>query len=350
MKKKNGFLEILRFLFAMMIFIHHSGFLASDGADYPFKTAGFFAVEFFFILTGALAMRHIEANRTKAEAFPMKYSVDYTVSKLMRVWPYAAIGIFLSYVFYFLTADYSRRILDVIFYRWNIIFELFFLPMTSVMDISLYTYLNTPLWYLSVLLIALPLVMYLALKFRDGFVNYFMFLIPLILHGYLINKFGSIGNWGEYTLFTYSGVIRGLADLMLGMCAYSLGMKAKELIADHKAVATAAEIILYAFAIYTFSSNVDGYTYEAAVIFLTAAVGISISGESFTSKIGGTVPMFLGSLSLPIYCFHWPVYSFVSHYMRRGYLIGVLVTFAICVVLSITINLIIEPKKGRNDG
>lgn len=350
LKKKNLFIELLRFLFCLMIFFHHSGFFASESMAYPFKNAGFFAVEFFFILTGAFAMKHVLEGAPEKGC--MIYSMDYTLKKLKRVWPYAALGILLSYVWYFIQADPSLSFKDRLFGRWNILYELTFLPMTGVMSVDLGSFLNTPLWYLSVVLIALPIVVFLAIKAKDLFYAYLAWIIPLLLHGFLINRYGSIGNWGTYTVFAYSGLIRGLSDLMLGCFVFYLSTLISGKVKLPKAVVTAAEICMYIFVIYTFNTDVDGYTYEFAIIMLALAMAISLSGVSYTSEMKGQVWLHLGKLSLPVYCLHWPVYRFVSYIAPSiAYWVGVFVTLAVCIVLSELLMLVINrlsKKKVEN--
>jgi len=346
MKKKNQFIEILRFIFCMMIVFHHSGFfVSSPETNFPFKSAGFFAVEFFFLLSGALAFKNIRSR--SEDSAPMKYSVSYTISKLKRVFPYAALGIVLSYIWFFLSCDPSMSLRDRLFGRWNILYELFFLPMSGVMNVGLESYLNTPLWYLSVLLIALPLVLWLMARFKDSFENYFSIIIPLLLHAYLINQYGSIGNWGTYTSFAYSGVIRGFADLMLGCFVFLLSQKIAECTKIKNWMLTIAEIAIYAFSVYTFSTNVDGYTYEFAILLMALGLSISLSGRSATANIKGYVFGHLGELSLPIYCLHWPVYRLVTLYFPNiDYSTGVIVVIATCVALSEIMMIFIKGLKA----
>ncbi|MCQ2499068.1 MAG: acyltransferase family protein [Lachnospiraceae bacterium] len=356
MKTKNHFIELLRFVFCMVIVFHHSGFLAAtQERNFPFKSAGFFAVEFFFILTGALAMKHIreangrenlkssdsneEAKTNKntnllAEA-PMKYSLVYTINKLKRVFPYAMCGIILSYIWYFISCDSGLGFKDKLLGGLNIVYELLFIPMTGVMKVGLESFMNAPLWYLSVILIALPLILYMAIRFKDSFDNYISIIVPLLLHAYLINLYGSIGNWGTYTTVAYSGVIRGLADLMLGCLAYNLSVKIAESNKISRAILTLFEIVMYAFSIYTFTTNVDGYVYEFAILILVVAIAISLSAKSMTANLKGYVFSHLGAISLPIYCLHWPVYRFITLYCPNiDYVTGVIVVIAVCVALS----------------
>ena len=362
MKAKNGFLEILRLVFCLMIFMHHSGFLAVEGAAYPFKAAGFYGVEFFFILTGALTMSHVKNKMThlsesgELKEFPMKYSARYTVSKLKKVFPYAFFGIILSYILAFISSEPQTGLKDRLFGGWNIIFEALFLPMTGIMNIDLNTFLNAPLWYLSVILMVLPLVMYLAVRYKDVFNNYLTWIVPLMLHGLLINKYGNIGLWGEFSFFTYVGVLRGLADILLGCFMMNLAVLIYEkahLLDEGKrkvltGILTVAEILLYLFAIHTFSSNVDGYTYEAACLLLALAVSISLSRMSLTAKIKGKFFEYAGSLALPIYCLHWPVYKYVAFYgSGLGYTGGVILTLAVCLVLSVLMKAILSGFKKK---
>lgn len=344
MKKKNLFIELLRFVFCLMIFFHHSGFFAAEGVRYPFKSAGFFAVEFFFIVTGAFAMKHVLEGAPEKGC--MLYSMDYTIKKLKRVWPYAALGIVLSYVWYFIQADPTLSIKDRIFGRWNIIFELAFLPMSGVMSVDLNSFLNTPLWYLSVILIALPIVVFLAIKAKDLFYAYLAWIIPLLLHGFLINKYGSVGNWGTYTGFAYTGLVRGLADLMLGCFVFYLSTVIAGRIKLPRIVFTIIEIVLYIFVIYTFNTDVDGYTYEFAIIMLALAVAISLSETSYTSEIKGKLWGHLGKLSLPVYCLHWPVYRFISLINPSiNYWAGVVIALVVCILLSEALMLLLNRIK-----
>lgn len=336
--QRNLFLELLRFIFAMMIFFHHSGFLVSGEENYPFKIAGSYAVEFFFFLSGAFCMKFVRQLRqtgVPAPSNPMKNSMKYTIGKLRKVFPYAAVGIALCYLWSFLQADPSLSFKDKLFGRWNIVYELFFVPVTGVMNIGLETFLNSPLWYLSVLLITLPIVMFLALRFSDVFDNYLCFILPLLIHGYLIASFGSIGNWGERCGLVYSCVLRGFADLLLGCLIYNVSVILSQKSKIPEWLFTIFEILLYLFAIYTFSSNVDGYAYEFAVIVLGLGMVISLSGKSWTKRIRGAVFEHLGALSLPIFCLHWPVYRFITLYCKGiSYWWGVALAFVGCVVIS----------------
>ena len=93
-KIKNGYIELCRFLFCVMIVIHHNAREFETGTILP---SGFVAVEFFFFISGAMAMKHVMGEK---EEIPqkMRYAVDYTLKKMKRIFPYAACGTVIAYI------------------------------------------------------------------------------------------------------------------------------------------------------------------------------------------------------------------------------------------------------------
>ena len=62
-KVKNGYIELCRFLFCVMIVIHHNAQDFETGTVFP---SGFVAVEFFFFISGAFSERY--------PRFPLRYA------------------------------------------------------------------------------------------------------------------------------------------------------------------------------------------------------------------------------------------------------------------------------------
>lgn len=341
--KKNNFLELMRFIFCMVIFLHHSGFVAG-GKSYIFQNAGYYAVEFFFILTGAFAYKstrkyvysHIDSEGSSIKDSAMKYSMKYTISKLKRIFPYALVGIILAYIWDFLYCSNILSLKDNFIRKWNIVLELTFIPMTGIMKAGLENYLNAPLWYLSVLLICLPVMVFIIIKYRDVYDNYLCIIGPFLLYGYLLHRYETIGTWGAYTGILYNGVIRGFADLLLGSFVFILSEKIDWSQKNgYRLLSTIIEIAGYVFAIYVFNSNLDGYASLFAILFMAFSVSITLSEQSYSYKLNTAALGHLGELSLPIYCFHWPVYRLVTYFIPNiNYYTGVAVVFVICLVMA----------------
>lgn len=340
MVKKNTYIELWRFVFCCIILNHHVGGIGTTRHLFP---AGFLAVEFFFILSGFFAMKHLKRSYDK-ECGMMEYSLKMTIQKMGRIFPYAAIGILIAYIWKIICYEAGTGIGDKILGVRNVFYELFFLPMTGIIRLDLTEYLNPPLWYLSALMIALPIVAYLAIRYTDAFEHYIVWFLPLMLHGFLLGTYG-LGDWGNPVAFTYSGVIRGFADLLLGCALYLIVDKINTVRwQDYmRLVFTMVEVLLILASVYMCTMRVDGYVYEIGVWLFVFSLAVTLSGVSYTANIDSKVFAYLGKLSLPMYCVHWPVYTIAeSCFAGFSYEQKMMYVFALCIIISIISVWIVE--------
>ena len=169
---RNNYIDLLRFLFCMIIFIHHSGHVTRGSVT--LLPSGGLVADAFFMLSGYYAIKHIsrvfmnKENKPGSEydkivGHPMGYSVRYTLNKLLKALPYVAFGTVIIYilelVIMFLT-DTPATMVDITSRIRDMIIEITYLPLTGIMGpIDPMKYRNTPMWFLSAMFIALPLVM-----------------------------------------------------------------------------------------------------------------------------------------------------------------------------------------------
>ncbi len=342
-KVKNGYIELCRFLFCMMIVLHHFEVDADTGSLLP---SGYLAVEFFFFLSGCFLMRHISAEKREIPE-KMRYAVGYTLEKLKRVFPYAACGILLCHIW---RAFCTRNTpLEMIRGLVNLPYELLFLPMTGVISVGPDRYLNQPLWYLSAMLITLPLVMYLGLKIPDVFRSYMVWILPLMIHGWMIMHLGSAGSWGGVTFLGYSGILRAFADLLMGCGIYLAAecLKKRKVKAAGKLLLTAVEILFLLGCFALAVPSPEPYNFEVAAGMLAVFLTITVSGVSYTSLVKGKFFEWLGKLSLPVYCVHSGVMPIVQEYAgdypypaKLGLILGISILLSVIMVYGI--------EKGRN--
>lgn len=147
MKKKNAFVELYRFLGAIVILGHHS-YILGDRVHF---IGGWVFVEFYFMLTGYFTAGHFEVVQLKDNG--VKVAVEYVKNKILRILPYAWSGILLGFCFYNLQPLTGiERMHGVLSLPTN----LMLLQGISISNHSVIY--NNPLWYIASIALFLPII------------------------------------------------------------------------------------------------------------------------------------------------------------------------------------------------
>lgn len=168
-KKRNGEIELLRFLFAVIVFSFHFEF-----ARFIFKS-GYLAVDFFFMLSGYFMMRHIESNSKHDSSMRSLYV--YIRSRFIRLFfSYFLVCLLTYFIRCFISKDISLRTL---FDKgiWE------FLMMQSFG----FGFTTTVLWYVSALLVSSFIIYFLYLCLNKKFLPIVLFL-ALVLLAFFVSK------------------------------------------------------------------------------------------------------------------------------------------------------------------
>ena len=344
---KNGFIELLRFMLCMIIFMHHSGHVnVNRPALLP---SGGLAADAFFILTGYYAIRHIcklhDSGNTPDK--PFFYSVKYTIKKLLRVFPYAAFGTIITYILECVIAvrtGTGLTLVDIISKCKTLVIELFFLPLTGLMSLDLLTYRNAPMWYLSAMLFALPILMWLAFRLGKIFKYVLVWLIPIAIQISFLYMYGGILPWQTFLGFINTGILRGLSSMLLGgaLCYLLKAVSGKYKATESYVIPTVMEILLYVVFLFLVIRGVTGVGEMITLYVVSVALAFSLSGMTYTSRIRGRIISLLGRLSMPIFCIHWGIYRWVGAFF--GYLdyrVAILMALILCLVTAYILMIII---------
>ncbi len=347
---KNSYIELIRFILCLIILVHHSGFVSADGTT--FFPSGGLAADAFFMITGYFTIRHLEKQQNVGE--PMAFSMKYTLKKMLRLLPFAATGVVIVYLYYIVKSPSDSTIMDYIINFQNLPFELTLLPMTGVINADLGVYRNAPLWFLSSMMIALPVIVYVAVRFKDVFKNYLVWFVPMFIQGYMVQTFGGACPWQQYSGFFYSGVLRALAGITMGGAIFYASAAVSRKLEDSKTVTrvllTIVEIGLLLFSIYYFHRKLTGYDEVFTLYMIGVMLTLALSGVTYTSRIQGKIWEFLGKLTLPIYCMHWGIYQWVAAYAGGlGYVPCIGLTFVICAVLSIVMIVLVDRCNSQHN-
>ena len=363
-KKRNNYIEFLRFLFCMIVFVHHSGHV-TRGEVTLFPSGGL-AADAFFMLTGYFGIAHMEKHFAGMKPEEIKngntmwYSMKYTLLKIAKIYPYVVAGTVLIYLLEFagLIKSGTLAAFEITERLRTLVVELTLLPLTGLLksgEIDLVTYRNSPMWYLSAMLIAMPLLLFIAVRFRDLFRHYIVWFLPPMLQGWMIIRFGGVLPWTFFAGFLNSGIIRGFCSMAMGGAIYFLARYLKEKYKPGTAVRillTVLEIALLGLVVFEVVAGVSGYQEMFALYLIAGTLVLAFSTLTFTGSLGGEkIFGFLGKLSMPVYCIHWGVYRVVSAALKfipvKNYYALMGIAFALTVLISVLLMLILSKTKKK---
>lgn len=301
-KKQNGELNLLRFVFSIIILIFHWNLTFKYGV----VTNGNIGVEFFFILNGFFMCRSAE-NRKLAPTDRIGSSTwTYLMGKIRKFFPYYLCVVLLQLIVRFIIIKHE----DAAYVGQ----ELFKSIPTFTLSFMVLNYKTASLyvgntWYLSSMLVVMLMLYPLLLKSYDSHAKITIPLICLFLLGYLYQTNESIMVWESWAGLCYFATLRALADISFGACVYGIcsAMTKKFAAASENIVVriffTLVKILCY-FIVFRFAMG-KGKAVDNLYILLWAGLGVALS----YSELGFTIPdsalsRYLAKLALPIFIFH----------------------------------------------
>lgn len=289
-KKTLSMVELTRFVGMLLIMSHHLYHIGYKG-NYTFKNCWVW-VDFYFILTGAFTARHYAKTDSIADCGGE--ALRYTVKKFKRFMPCVLLAVFVQYSI--LATDFLLKgsIKNAILAFKNFPFEAMLLSSTGIVSPLL-----APIWYLSAMLITMPILVYCLTKWKDLW-KIASWIIPALYFGH--NGVNTVRAWPN-------DFVRAFACMSLGVFVFYMsdqiaGKKWKE---KTRALLTFVELACFAASLYISILNKDAM--NLMELFFAVQCMIMLSGESYTGRISGRVWDYLGSISLPMFLFHWTVGS-----------------------------------------
>lgn len=320
--KRQGIIDIWRFIACLMIMIHHLDNIGFTSWEYPFYS-GFIFVEFFFIISGYFAVVHFRKCMTSSVDDRAREAIYYTYKKFAYFFPYTFIAISIIYLINIISGNVCSFT--------NYIFEI------TLIAGSFKDYIFTsipPLWFLAALIIVFPFFTFLC-QMKSKYVLFMIsFYVPLFIYGY----FEQMAN----IQFPIS-ILRALSALLLGNLVWELSSKLgeKNFSKIHKIILTIMEIGISSFIFYNLYHNNVHFRF-AILCFLVLSV-IILSKQSYTSNINGKFYSYLGKISMVIYVMHWVIIAVIKAYFPFGDNVQKLIIyFSGTLFFSIIVNLGVE--------
>jgi len=277
---KNGSIEFLRFMFAMMILIFHAQVIVKT--PNPLFVNGYFGVEFFFIVSGFLMAS--SAYKSSFSEHQENDVFQFVWKKYKSIFPYHIFAFSLAFVSkVIMGALLLKQIIELLFAS---IPEFLLIEMAGIgMDMA---NVNGIEWYVSSMIIATFIMYPFLRKNYKSFVSVTAPLLVLFLTGWLFKENNQTLNATiVWTGLVCKGILRAIAEMALGCICFELSKKLKNenLKRIYRWIVSIVEIACYIAVFYYANSNWDSKIEFGMLFVLAIGVIISFSGQSVFYKL-----------------------------------------------------------------
>lgn len=296
--KKNGEIELLRFVFAMIIVIFHFEFNYGFGIF----TQGRIGVEFFFLVTGVLMAKTTEKVHIESHSIPNQ-TYAFILKKIKSFYPCFIVVFVLRCILELLVLDkipiavVCRKVLLSI--PGLLLFKMNGISYEECIDVG-------GDWFLSAMVLAI-FILYPILLYNYEWATKIIFpIIGLVGIGFMFMCQHTIIATTQIVGGMFrGGLLRAINEISLGVWGYALAKKmgGYEFTIFSKIFLTVFKWMSFGMVIcYAFFGFQDSFS---AIAFVGCFIGIILSFSEKTYVIPyNKMTCVLGKLSLPIYLSH----------------------------------------------
>lgn len=298
--KRNGAIDLLKFLFCMMIVIYHGRKFAPNNDVY--FGAGYIAVEFFFLVSGYLMTAKAYSVSKRENLLPGRETADFILKKFKTLFPPVLFAYVASVIVQWSIIANPQKFSDRLIYT---VWEPFMLWMSGVGYNNLQ--INAQTWYISAMLISMFVLFPIMIKKFELFTRVIAPVTAILIFGWIGKEHGTLNLYRGWTGLIYSGNLRAVAALCLGSVCW-VGAQRLQAIRFKKparVLLALAEVACYLLIVY--NANIPDDKRMAFILAALLAVGVTIT-FSKTSILGTCfdrkICYWLGNFSLTIYLHH----------------------------------------------
>lgn len=348
-QKRNEGIEIMRFIFSILILLGHSASSFLGGGEHRFALGkqGAIGVEFFFILSGILMAKTCDRNmQAEGQKLTYKELGDETISflkkKYFSIYPTHIITFIIMFMEYVCISNISViNAAKVLVYALP---EIFLFHMNGLRMENI----NPNDWYISAMLIAMLFLYPLLKKYGTLFSKVLAPIITLVILGYCYLTTGSMTP-SDTTLLgglAIKGTLRAIAEISLGTIVYEALKYINKISFKKRGIwlLRLIESFCYLSTIAVSSTDSDAKWYFPFIFVLAAGLLITFSKYSiFAGLKHSNIILYLGNLSMTIFvCQRIILYPLQKLHCFEGYLLNTVVFFIGTIILSIIMKMIID--------
>lgn len=325
-KQHNVTIDFLRFLFSVIVVLHHSRYVLGD--DNCYFLGGSLAVEFFFFVSGYLLLVGVDkAGRKNGAGYLLSGGAEtkgiyagteatgigaetlhFILHKIRSFLPEFLIAWWIGFILIGVVRQYG--ILDYLKAFGNDFWELTLVKMSG-----LFTHgIDGAMWYLSAMLLGMALLYPLLRTKRDLMTHLVCPLLALFLYGYLCQAEGHPRDPIVWLGLCYKGLVRAVAGLCTGVVICMAVRRLKKLAPAGltklgNALAIGAQLLCLILTI-RYMAEQEPSEYDYFYMFLLMLlVLLSFAGFGLESVLGNSqrlhrLSAFLGKYSLSLYLGH----------------------------------------------
>lgn len=302
MKKRNGKIELLRFVCCAIIVLRHSSVFTPNGIRNLFSR-GALGVEFFFFVSGYLMA--VSAAK-KRDVYPNQLGREtsqFIGRKITALMPHYLIAWFVA----FAITEISKRNFNLYKGVQSFLDQIWELLFVSYAGFGPINASNSVVWYISAMLIAMAILYPLCRKYYDMYIHVIAPLIGVIIVGYLFRTTDTTLSPATVIGPFYKGLWRAFAEISLGAAGYPIvqAMKRLNLKRFAKCTISVAEIACWAFAVMWMQYGDNRRFDVLAALCIYAAVLLAFTEQgSFAECFNKKWCYALGKISLSLYLCH----------------------------------------------
>lgn len=329
--KRVGEIDILRFVFSVIVMLRHGEYVIGSLKGVPFP-GGAFAVEFFFLVSGYLMMASIEKVSLADEAIERgrigEETRNFIWRKLSTFYPEFIVSMIIGWGVVCISGHYS--FVDSIKLLRQSIPEMLLLQC-----FGFWGYINAAAWYLSAMLISMAILYPLIRKYKETMVCLALPLISLFILGYMFKTLGHLRGPQDFIYFTFKGNLRGLAEISMGAMLYPIAQRLSKISLNRlgRILCSVVKWGCYLICIRYMTQMWDNKDFIYLFVF-ALAIMLSFSRVGIDSNwFNGKFSAFLGKFSLAIYLGHayWSARaaSFYPSFLNQTQKIGLYLLFSV---------------------
>ena len=343
--KRNGVIDLMRFVFCMVIVLFHARNLGGSTETALFGDAGYIGVEFFFIVSGFLMAKSAARRANEPLDSLGRETTVFIWNKIKPLLFFYVLAVICSYSCTVVTKNFtvSQSVHNFLLGIW----DLSFLRASGIKTYGLVR----ATWYLSAMFISMLALYPLLRRLKDQFTHILAPLITIFFLGFLSQKFGNLDQYVNHYAFIFTGVMRALAEISLGCICYAVCEKLRtmNLTLFARILITLTQIAGYGAVLY-WATDLPMKQFDFVMVaFLAVSITLSFSGQGILVPLfHGSFFTLLGKLSMVIYLNHMWIKDLLAKLLPKsmGYVKLILIFICCTILVSVTV-LFIEKAVTR---